>query len=457
MEEELKENYRKFITDGAFYVCSLLAERTPALYGDPGGSISWQELLQLHEGDEVPQWRHQLLEYFTCPQRILHFYEGIVEAVYCLKLIDLKKTGRKRGDYQDLYPSLILETYGRGRLLSAVFSYDSTKGAGTVRYDRIRRTALNVLIEDILAENGREGYVDYDFESENARKVLKEMLQRVESAKEEERLVQTKRIFRRVCRHTLTGTIEEAAGALIDAVEENPVPGLSELTRLKTDVLPAEDGSLIVRGRTDKAKGTFILFIDGAARGVSRVPIFGKKYLRTDSLGRSVYKRLTPEDLYGKDVAVCKAGGGKALKTKITPEDGFDVVSTRAQAHCRSYTLRVDGVELHKSRRPVFKIYEEGAFTGHKVEIIANRDFNDLYLIFEAARKYDLRNYLLELTDPKRNTLNNSYSILLLAGGSLDVIQRVSPENHRKILDVIEARKNANLKNLWPLACIFTP
>ena len=457
MEEHLRENYRKFITGGAFYICSLLAERTPALCGDPaGGGISWQELLELHEAEGDPGWRQQLLEYFTCPRRILFFYESMVEAVQTLGRIDLGATGRKRADYQSLYPALILETYGRGRILSSAFSYDSTKGAGTVRYDRIRKTALSILIEEIIAENETMGYVDYDFESEETQDVLDEMLLRVDLSQEEEILLQTKRIFRRIRARSLTEEIEEAAGVLIDAVEENPALDISDLEKLETDVLPARNGSCVIRGRAETKEGSYILFVDGIAQGVSREPVFSKKFLRTDSRGRSVYRNFTAEDLSGHEALVCAVAGAKALKTKLFCEDGYDIASAKPQAHCRSYTLRVDGAQLDTRRRPYFKIYEEGAFLGHKVEILANRDFNDLYLIFEAARKYDLKNYLLKLTDPKRNALNNSYSLLLLAWGSLEVMERVSPENHKKALDVIEARKNANLKNLWPLACIFT-
>ena len=459
MEEQLKENYRKFITGGALYICTLLAERKPAQWDEDGfNAISWQQLLQLHEAEGDARWMQQLLEYFTCPQQIRFFYESLVEAAFYLRHVDLGASGRKRADYQSLYPDLILQTYGRGRALSAAFSYDSTKGAGTVRYDRIRKTAVNILIEEIIAKNGAGRYVDYDFESQQAKEVLQEMLLRVEKAQEEEALKQTKKIFRRICRQDLSEKLEEPLAMLIDSVEENPVPDIKDLKRLDTKVITEGESRsrCVITAEEEKGGGAYLLFIDGAVQDVSRRPFFDKKYLRTDSRGKSVYRSLLPGDLTGREVGIFRAAGAKVLKTEVFSEDGYDVANAKEQARCSSYTLRVDGAELYTGKKPYFKIFEEGAFFGHRVEILANRNFDDLYLILEAGRKYALRNFLLEFTDPKRNALTNSYSILLLAWGSLEALERISPETHQKIMDVISAKKNANLKSLWPLACIFS-
>ena len=461
MKDEVKELYKEFIKDGAFFICSLLVERRPKESDESsGGMFSWKELLELQadESDSL-QWRKELLEFFSCSEEVKHFHAALVSAVHLLKTLD---TGRKRKDYQSIYSMLILETYAKGQALSQVFPYDSTKGAGTVRYDRIRKVALNILVDDIIAENSVKGYLDYDFESEEAVKILEELTQKVKTSHDEDVLRQTKKIFRRLDSHSISGKFGDSASMLMEVIDENYISGT--LKRLDTKIIEKkragaeqpENNYCAITAETVSYTSTYMLFIDGRLADVGQRPYFDRKFIKTNEKGRDVFRKYRREDLAVHKISIYAGPGPETLKTRVYSESGFDVAEADKQPYCRRYTLKVNDVELDSKKTPYFKKYEEGSFAGRKVEIIAKRDLNELYLMLEAARKYGANNLLLDYTDSERNILTNRYSVTLLANGSLDVIRRISPENYKKIKAVIDGAKNAEIKNLWPLACIYT-
>lgn len=151
---------------------------------------------------------------------------------------------------------------------------------------------------------------------------------------------------------------------------------------------------------------------------------------------------------------VCVGPGPKTLETGILKRGDLDIVCAKRQSYCHSYNLWIDGNYEKSSRNPVFAV-ERGFLDEHDVAITANRDLEDLYDIVEAGRKYEIHNYVLTLTDSHNTLLPNSYKILILAYGSLDVLNRISPEKYEKAVNVLEGRKNSKLDNLWPLACVF--
>ena len=465
MEEKLREKYEKFIKDGGFYICSLLVERKPAESEDPvNGTISFEELMELHDGDSDPLWKKKLWEEFTCSEEISIFYDSLVEAVQYLDMLDLSKAGIKRTEHQHLYPSLLLETYGKGQRPSQVFPNEDKAGTVTPNYVRIRKKGLSLLLDEVLKKNNEENYVDYDFESDEAKAIIEEVLTKVEASHDEKVLLKTRSMFRRIRSQSMAGVIEDSSRTLIDSVEENPVD-INMLRSLETKIETVKiKGREYCEIKADSIRGvnTYILFFDERAEDVGPEPCFTKKYLETDGKGKEYRRRYVKEDFEGHDVVICVGPEPKALKTKIFNEGGCAVVRAKKQDHCHSYTLRVDGVNIATRRNPVFRdldneYFEEGTFEGHNVVIVANRNIDDLYMIIERGRKFKLRNYLLDLTDEHNNSLNNSYKILLRAYGSLEVIRRISPDNYKKIIEALEKGKNSNrhLKDLWPLACIL--
>ena len=461
MKDEVKELYKEFIKDGAFFICSLLVERKPKESEESsGGMFSWKELLELQadENDSL-RWRKELLEFFSCSEDIKHFHAALISAVHLLKILDV---GRKRKDYQSIYSMLILETYAKGQALSQVFPYDSTKGAGTIRYDRIRKVALNILVDDIIAENSVKGYLDYDFEAEEAIEIMEDLTQKVKASHDEDVLRQTKKIFRRLDSNSISGRFGDSASMLMEAIDKKHISGT--LKRLDTHIIDKKHTGEVrpdktycaVTAQTVPYTSTYMLFVDGRLADVGQRPFFDRKFIKTNEKGRDVFRKYTKEDLEGHKISIYAGPGPETLKTRVYSESGFDVAEADRQPYCRLYTLKVNDVELDSKKTPYFKKYEEGAFAGRKVEIIAKRDLNELYLMLEAARKYGASNLLLDYTDSERNVLTNRYSVTLLANGSLDVIRRISPENYRKIKAVIDGTKNSEIKNLWPLACIYT-
>lgn len=459
MKDGLRELYSDFFKKGAFYISTLLVERHLTEIHDSIGGIPWDSLLELHSNEDNTYWRTQLREFFRCSDDIRDLNENLRGAIYLLETIDVGKTGRKRADYQALYPSLILDTYGKNQNVSQVYPYDSTAGAGTVRYDRIRKTALDILIDGILAKNNENHYIDYDFESDGARYVMEELLYLVEYSHDKEVLGLTRKIFRRLQSYSLSGALSDAKGILLDAVENNPIGNPSNLTQLETRVITTTGPYCAVIAKAIPATSTYILYIDGQLTDIKTKPFFDKQFDRVEN-GEDKFKLYNREQLEGHNVVICAGPEPEALETEVYSEDGYDVARAKPQSYCKSYSLRIDGYSLDTSKHPYFKKYEEGSFNGRKVEILAERDLNDLFLVVEAARKYGVNNnLLLSFTDPQRNLLTNNYSLLILANASLDVIKRVSPDNYRKIEIEIHGGRKAQPntdKRLWPLACIFT-
>lgn len=239
-------------------------------------------LLKLQDGDQ--DLVDQLWDVAICAEEIRVFYQCLVEAVYLLKDIDLGNTGAKFRKYQKIFPDLIMESYGKDQNLSKSFSYDSTEGAGTIRYDRIRKAALDVLLDEIIAKNNDTGLINYDFESEEAENIICDMLSKVEKSHEEEFLKETKKMFRRIKSKAVESAIEDASRTLIDHVESNPLKDISDMRRLETRIKriseKEENDCCAIVAEPVKGINNYLLLIDDRVEDVSPKPYFSKKFVR---------------------------------------------------------------------------------------------------------------------------------------------------------------------------------